>query len=396
MTAYAAGKATHIRGITAHGDTLTISLTRAAGDLPARLRAVILLSVPVGTPAVPGGGTRRPSPWQAPTASRPPATDGSSWSGTRTTAATGLVGSSDRLHGRVHGRPTPSRAWSADVPTTSAATVSYDPTGRSHPAACSTAPTAWRAGPAERATPATCQPGSRGSTRSRSTRGGRCSARPHAPRGRVRARSAGARGRLRRAAVRPAHSRRRQRARRQHRLHERPDLATARRLAGTGRGARRRSTSAATPPTSASPRSSARTSPRSGSTCTSTSRSACLNGPEPERLAAADMQLVSHVRPRPGPGAVRRARRSATASRRPDTGRTRACGNRSSALARLRGAARVSRVCQARGGARARRRAGARSTAAASTPEFFSARVGCRVSQGALNFADLGALCLRG
>ena len=29
-------------------------------------------------------------------------------------------------------------------------------------------------------------------------------------------------------------------------------------------------------------------------------------------------------------------------------------------------------------------------------PEFFSARVGCKVSQGALNFVDLGALCLRG
>jgi len=29
------------------------------------------------------------------------------------------------------------------------------------------------------------------------------------------------------------------------------------------------------------------------------------------------------------------------------------------------------------------------------TPEFFSARVGCEVSQGALNLADLGALCLR-
>ena len=28
-------------------------------------------------------------------------------------------------------------------------------------------------------------------------------------------------------------------------------------------------------------------------------------------------------------------------------------------------------------------------------PEFFSARVGCKVSQGALNVADLGALCLR-
>ena len=29
------------------------------------------------------------------------------------------------------------------------------------------------------------------------------------------------------------------------------------------------------------------------------------------------------------------------------------------------------------------------------TPEFFSARVGCKISQGALNVADLGALCLR-
>ena len=29
-------------------------------------------------------------------------------------------------------------------------------------------------------------------------------------------------------------------------------------------------------------------------------------------------------------------------------------------------------------------------------PEFFSARVGCKVTQSALNFADLGALCLRG
>ena len=28
-------------------------------------------------------------------------------------------------------------------------------------------------------------------------------------------------------------------------------------------------------------------------------------------------------------------------------------------------------------------------------PEFFSARVGCRMSQGALNGVDLGALCLR-
>ena len=33
--------------------------------------------------------------------------------------------------------------------------------------------------------------------------------------------------------------------------------------------------------------------------------------------------------------------------------------------------------------------------ASAIDPEFFSARVGSIVSQGALDFADLGALCLR-
>ena len=32
--------------------------------------------------------------------------------------------------------------------------------------------------------------------------------------------------------------------------------------------------------------------------------------------------------------------------------------------------------------------------AAAVEPEFFSERVGCRISQGALQVIDLGALCL--
>ena len=64
--AYAAGRAPHIAGITASGATLTIRLTRAAGDLPARLRSSFFCPVPVGTPAVPGGGKPTPIPMAGP------------------------------------------------------------------------------------------------------------------------------------------------------------------------------------------------------------------------------------------------------------------------------------------------------------------------------------------
>ena len=53
-TAYAAGRAPHIAGITANGSTLTIRLTRAAGYLPDRLRSPFFCPVPVGTPVVRG------------------------------------------------------------------------------------------------------------------------------------------------------------------------------------------------------------------------------------------------------------------------------------------------------------------------------------------------------
>ena len=65
-TAYAAGRAPHIAGITASGATLTIRLTRAAGDLPDRLRSSFFCPVPVGTPAVPGGGKPTPIPMAGP------------------------------------------------------------------------------------------------------------------------------------------------------------------------------------------------------------------------------------------------------------------------------------------------------------------------------------------
>ena len=66
VAAYAAGKAPHISGITARGDTLTIRLTRAAGDLPARLRSSLFCPVPIGTPAVAGGGKPTPIPMAGP------------------------------------------------------------------------------------------------------------------------------------------------------------------------------------------------------------------------------------------------------------------------------------------------------------------------------------------
>jgi serine/threonine-protein kinase len=52
---YRSGSAAHVRGIRAHGDTLTIRLRRPAGDLPARLALTTFCAVPIGTPAVPDG-----------------------------------------------------------------------------------------------------------------------------------------------------------------------------------------------------------------------------------------------------------------------------------------------------------------------------------------------------
>ena len=92
-TAFAAGRAAHITGITASGDTLTIRVTRPTGELPARLRTSYFCPVPIGTPAVPGGGKPTPIPMAGPYRVAWSGMVRWCWSGTRTTAATGLGGS---------------------------------------------------------------------------------------------------------------------------------------------------------------------------------------------------------------------------------------------------------------------------------------------------------------
>jgi YVTN family beta-propeller protein len=54
--AYMAGKARHIAGVEAEGDRLTIHLTRRAPDLPARLAVLLFCAVPTDTPNRPVSG----------------------------------------------------------------------------------------------------------------------------------------------------------------------------------------------------------------------------------------------------------------------------------------------------------------------------------------------------
>ncbi len=53
--AFEDGKAAHISGVVAHGDTLTIHLLRPSGSLPSRLATPYFCAVPTGTPARPQG-----------------------------------------------------------------------------------------------------------------------------------------------------------------------------------------------------------------------------------------------------------------------------------------------------------------------------------------------------
>jgi DNA-binding SARP family transcriptional activator/ABC-type transport system substrate-binding protein len=55
MAAFRAGRAPHVAGISAHGDTLTIRLETPAADFPARMALPYFCAVPVGTPIVPNG-----------------------------------------------------------------------------------------------------------------------------------------------------------------------------------------------------------------------------------------------------------------------------------------------------------------------------------------------------
>jgi DNA-binding SARP family transcriptional activator/ABC-type transport system substrate-binding protein len=55
VDAYRAGRARHVAGISAHGDTLTVRLETPAADLPARMALPYFCAVPLRTPIVPNG-----------------------------------------------------------------------------------------------------------------------------------------------------------------------------------------------------------------------------------------------------------------------------------------------------------------------------------------------------
>jgi YVTN family beta-propeller protein len=59
--AYAEGRASHISGVTASGDTLTLRLTGPASNLPQRIALPFFCAVPHGTPIDPGGLLKVPS-----------------------------------------------------------------------------------------------------------------------------------------------------------------------------------------------------------------------------------------------------------------------------------------------------------------------------------------------
>ena len=295
-TAYAAGRAPHIAGITASGATLTIRLTHPAGDFPVRLRLVVLLSGPgrnAGDRAA--AARRRPSPWPALTASPPRAAARSSWSATRTTPATALAGSRASSTPTASRRPRRSRASSTGAPTTSAATRS-PPTRRTHSrsVARSIPRSASPAARGARAAHATCRVRRPGSTGSRSTRSGRSSA-TSACDVQSLTRSIGARSRPSTASYPPTVSSPRPSMVRRGNIAypDEPDLVTARRLAG--HGARRNATLyGCGDPTGRRIAQILRSNLAEIGIDVHVDESLqCLTGPKPEQLAAADIQLVT-------------------------------------------------------------------------------------------------------
>ena len=61
VSAYRAGRAEHIAGVVASGNTLTIELTRVVRDFPARISLPCFCAVPIGTPPDPEGLREIPS-----------------------------------------------------------------------------------------------------------------------------------------------------------------------------------------------------------------------------------------------------------------------------------------------------------------------------------------------
>jgi ABC-type transport system substrate-binding protein/streptogramin lyase len=393
--AFIAGKAPHIRGITARGETLSITLTRPAGDFLARLSMSYFCPVPVGTRPVPGGGGQAPIAMAGPyyvvstaggrvvlernpnyTGSRPRHIERIVYTqGTTADAAVAQVksGRADYLSGD---------------------TVGNDPNGPLAPGGeldrqYGLASRAGRAGGARYLpSPApgidaiafnTRRPLFRDARMRRAVayaldRSALARVYGEQPTDRLIPPAVGGnRGSIVYA--------------------DEPDLTAARRLAGHGK--RRTATLyfCGEPVNRRIAEIVRANLDRIGIDVRIDRSLGCLTGPESKRLAAADLQLVTRadaaVDPAPfvelalgGPFSVPGYLRDARLQKQIESARRLRGAERAAAYSRLA----VELVRDA---------VPVVVFASFVTPEFFSARVGCEVTQGALNAADLGALCLR-
>jgi hypothetical protein len=118
----------------------------------------------------------------------------------------------------------------------------------------------------------------------------------------------------------------------------------------------------------------------------------CLEGPETARLAAADMQLVSHFDDSRDPAPFVEVPLGSP-HRAPGYWNAPGLERRIASARGARGSARTDAYLRLET-ALVRDAAPIAVYGTAVSPELFSERVGCRISQGALGIADLGALCL--
>jgi peptide/nickel transport system substrate-binding protein len=393
--AFMAGKAPHIRGITARADTLTITLTRPAGDLPARLRLSYFCPVPLGTRAVPGGGGPAPIAMAGPYYV-------ASTAGGRVVLERNpnYTGSRPRNIERIvytHGTTTDAaiaQVKSGRADYLSGDTVGNDPSG---PLALG--------GDLDRAY----------GLASRAGRAGRARYLPSPAPG-VDALAFNTRrplfrdARMRRAV---AHALDRAALARVYgeqptdrlippavgggggsiAFADEPDLAAARRLAG--RGKRRTATLYfCGEPVGRRIAEIVRANlDRIGIDVRIDRSLGCLRGPEPKRLAAADLQLVTRADAAADPAPFVELPLGDAFSA-PGYWRDARLRKQIESARALRGAERTAVYSRL---AEELVRDAVPVTVFASfvTPEFFSARVGCKLTQGALNAADLGALCMR-
>jgi len=119
----------------------------------------------------------------------------------------------------------------------------------------------------------------------------------------------------------------------------------------------------------------------------------CLNGPQPKKLAAADMQLGTVLDPEPDPSVwIKAALGSAFLA--PGYWSDPVLRRRIERAGTLRGRARIAEYAQL-DEALVRKAVPFAAYGGFTIPEYFSPRVGCKLFQSLYRFVDLGALCVR-